>query len=213
MKSAWRTSSSSVVDELHAELAGPIRADERVVREELHAEREGALRHEHADPAEARRSPSVLPLSSTPSQRLRFHCPAFRSASAWGMLRAWASSSAIVCSAAESTFDCGALTTITPRLRRRLDVDVVEADPGPADDDEVAARVEHLGGDLGRAADHERGRAGDRLEELLGRQALADVDLEARGAHRVEAAGRDLLGDEHARGHGSRVSAGPRNPS
>ena len=81
--------------------------------------------------------PSVLPCSSTPAQRERFHCPALRSASACGMLRACASSSAIVCSAAESTFDCGALTTITPRLVAAADVDVVEADAGPADDDEV----------------------------------------------------------------------------
>ena len=41
------------VDELHAELAGPLAADERVVGDELHAERERPLRDEHADAAEA----------------------------------------------------------------------------------------------------------------------------------------------------------------
>ena len=59
--------------------------------------------------------PRVLSASSTPSHRLRSHRPATRAAWAWGTLRAWASSSAIVCSAAETMFDCGALTTITPR--------------------------------------------------------------------------------------------------
>src|SRR4051812_40948953 len=60
-------------------------------------------------------TPSVLPCSSTPSQRVRSHLPAFSAASAWGMLRAWASNSATVCSAADRMLDCGALTTITPR--------------------------------------------------------------------------------------------------
>ncbi len=59
--------------------------------------------------------PSVLPWSSTPSQRLRSHLPPIRAAWAWGMLRAWARSSAMVCSAADRMLDCGALTTVTPR--------------------------------------------------------------------------------------------------
>jgi hypothetical protein len=58
--------------------------------------------------------PSVLPWSSTPSHLDRRQFPAFRSASAWGTLRAWEINSASVCSAAERMFDCGALTTITP---------------------------------------------------------------------------------------------------
>ena len=59
--------------------------------------------------------PSVLSASSTPSQRLRSQRPATSAAWAWGTLRAWASSSAMVCSAAETMLLCGALTTITPR--------------------------------------------------------------------------------------------------
>ena len=59
--------------------------------------------------------PSVLSASSTPSHLLRSQRPSTRAACACGTLRAWASSSAIVCSAAETTFDSGALTTITPR--------------------------------------------------------------------------------------------------
>ena len=79
--------------------------------------------------------PSVLSASSTPSHRLRSQRPATSAAWAWGTLRAWASSSAIVCSAAERMLDCGAFTTITPRRGGGFDVDVVEPDAGPADDD------------------------------------------------------------------------------
>ena len=60
-------------------------------------------------------TPSTLPCSSTPSQRERSHFPATRAAWAWGMLRAIESSRATACSAADSTFDVGAFTTMTPR--------------------------------------------------------------------------------------------------
>ena len=60
--------------------------------------------------------PNVLSASSTPSQRLRSQRPSTSAAWAWGTLRAWASSSAIVCSAADTMLLCGALTTITPRV-------------------------------------------------------------------------------------------------
>ena len=59
--------------------------------------------------------PRVLSASSTPVHCLRSHRPAFSAALATGMLRAWASSMAMVCSAVESVLDCGAFTTITPR--------------------------------------------------------------------------------------------------
>ena len=59
--------------------------------------------------------PSVLPSSSTPSHCERSHRPSFSAAWAWGTLRACARTSAIVCSAAETMFDWGALTTMTPR--------------------------------------------------------------------------------------------------
>ena len=73
--------------------------------------------------------------------------------------------------------------------------------PARPDHDEVAARGHDLGGDPRRAADHEGRGALDRLDELLGRQPFTDVDLEARGAQGVEAAGGDLFGDEDAGRH------------
>ena len=66
-------------------------------------------------PGPGRPRPRVLPCSSTPSHLDRSHLPATRAAWAWGMLRAWASSRAMACSAADRMFDWGALTTMTPR--------------------------------------------------------------------------------------------------
>ena len=62
------------------------------------------------------RIPSVFSYSSTPENFERSHAPPVSEACACGTLRASASSSAIVCSAAVITFDCGALATMIPRL-------------------------------------------------------------------------------------------------
>ncbi len=60
------------------------------------------------------RIPSVLPYSSTPWNDARSHTPDRSEASAAGIRLAWASSSAMVCSAAEIVLASGVLTTITP---------------------------------------------------------------------------------------------------
>ena len=62
------------------------------------------------------RIPSVFSYSSTPENRERSQAPPVNDACACGMLRASASSSAIVCSAAVMTLDSGALATTMPRL-------------------------------------------------------------------------------------------------
>ena len=56
--------------------------------------------------------PSVLPLSSTPSNSFLTHCPCFIVASACGISRARASRSPNVSSATASEVDIGALTTL-----------------------------------------------------------------------------------------------------
>ena len=62
------------------------------------------------------RIPSVFSHSSMPLNLERSHFPLVSDACACGMLRASASSSAIVCSAAVITLDSGALATTMPRL-------------------------------------------------------------------------------------------------
>ena len=62
------------------------------------------------------RMPSVLSMSSMPLKFLRSQRPSASAPAACGMWRASASSSASVCSAAVTTFERGALTTMIPRL-------------------------------------------------------------------------------------------------
>ena len=127
--------------------------------------------------------PSVLSASSTPSHRdaLPAARPS-RAAWAWGTLRAWASSSAMVCSAAEMMFDCGALTTMTPRrvaaststLSRPMPARPTTTRSAPAASTSavtwVAERMMRASAPLTASS------------SSLGGQAEADVDLVAGGA-------------------------------
>ena len=81
------------------------------------------------------------------------------------------------------------------------DVDVVEADTGATDHDEIVGRGEELGGDLGRAADHQCVRTLDRREQLFRREADLHVDVEPGVAHRVEPTVGERFGDKDAGCH------------
>ena len=186
------------LEELDAHVRGALRGDERVVGDEAHAERERRAVRRARRRGRDRSTPSVLPESSTPSNFARSHLPEVSDAWACGRLRAWASSSAIACSAADRMLDCGALTTMTPALGRGLDIHVVEADPRAADHHEVAAGGEDLGGDLGRGADDQRCRADDGGRELLMAEPEPLIDLMARGAQRVDPRRGDLLGHQYS---------------
>ena len=197
-KSQIATSSSIGRHELHAELAGAIGAHERVVRDEPHAERVRTLRDEHADAAEADDAERLavqldaFPLRAVPRGR-----PS-RSAFACGTLRACASSSASVCSAAERMFDCGAFTTITPRrvasatstLSRPMPARPTTTRSVPA---ASTSAVTWVALRITSAA-----TPGIAAQQLLGREAGLDVDVEAGGAHRVEPALGEGFGDENA---------------
>ena len=119
---------------------------ERVVGDDAHAERAGPLGHELADAAEADDAEHLvgqldaLPLRALPPARRRARVGLGDVAGLREQQRHR------VLGGREDV-----------RLRRvddhhapaggRLDVDVVEPDAGPADDDEVGAGLEHLGGD------------------------------------------------------------------
>ncbi len=82
-------------------------------------------------------------------------------------------------------------------LGGRGDVHVVEPDAGPADDDQIGAGGQHLGGDGGRRTDDERLRAGHRGNQLFRRETQPDVHLVARLLQAVEPGWRQLFGHEH----------------
>ena len=106
--------------------------------------------------------PSVLSASSTPSHRLRSHRPAIergmglRNVAGLGQQQRHR-----VLGRRDDVRLRGVDHHHAPR-RRRLDVDVVETDPGAADDDEVGAGRQHLVGHLRGRADDQRLAAGDR---------------------------------------------------
>ena len=67
--------------------------------------------------------------------------------------------------------------------------------PGAPDDDEILRGLERRRVDLGRRANDESVRAGDRLKQLLRRQSQLDVDLVAGVAKLLETRLSNLLGD------------------
>ena len=152
-------------------------------------------------------TPSVLSASSTPSQRLRSQRPATSAAWACGTLRAEASSSAIVCSAAEMMLLCGALTTITPRrvaaststLSRPMPArpTTIRSDPA-ASTSSVTLVAERMIRAL---------RADDHLEQIVGGQVEPDVDVVPGGTEAVEASVGDFFGDQDASHRSSCLSS------
>ena len=89
--------------------------------------------------------------------------------------------------------------------RRRVEIDVVDADAGPPDDDQARPGGDQLGVDLDLAADDERVVVGQDRAELVARQARTLVDLVV-GAEELDALLGDRLGDEDP----SRAGAGSR---
>ena len=139
--------------------------------------------------------PRVLPRSSMPVNALRFHSPRRTDASAAAILRASASIRAMVCSAAAIVLPVGALTTVMPGVRGRVEVDVVDADAGPPDDDQARAGRDHRRVDLDLAAHEERVVLGEDGPVLLRREADPLVDL-VMAAEELDARGGERLGDE-----------------
>ena len=183
------------VDELDAVVGGLVRGDERV-------DRRGPA---SPSPAPARAMawpilpspmiPSVRPRSSRPVNAERFHSPRRTDASAAAIRRASPYSSASVCSAAAMVLPVGALTTVMPGPRRSIEVDVVHADAGPADDHETGARGDELGVDLDLASDDERVVLGQDRAQLVVREARPLVDV-MLGPEELDALGGDGFGDQ-----------------
>ena len=92
--------------------------------------------------------------------------------------------------------DVGALTTITPDMRRGAHVDVVETDAGAGDHPQPLGGGERLGVDLGRRAHQDRVDVDDGLEQRGAVGAVAVADLEV-GAERLDGGRAQLLGDQH----------------
>ena len=80
-----------------------------------------------------------------------------------------------------------------------LEVDVVEADPGAADDHQAVGGGEQFGVDRGRRADDQRLGTGDLAEQFGARQLAPHVDGVAGRAETLQPALGDLFGDEDAR--------------
>ena len=152
---------------LDAQLAIALGADVGVESDHLHPEPSRPLRDQLADPAEAEDARASSRDSSTPENFDRSHLPPVSEAWACGMLRASASSRAIVCSAAVITFDWGALATTMPRLVAAATSTLSTPTPARPTARRRVARGEQVGVELGRRADQDPLVVADPLGQLV----------------------------------------------
>ena len=141
--------------------------------------------------------PSVFSCSSTPLNFARSHAPPISEACAWGTLRARANSSAIVCSAAVITFDCGAFATTTPRRVAASTSTLSTPTPGAGDDAKPVRLGQQVGVDLGGRADQDAVVVGDATLEFGAVPARPQLDLEPRRPQQLDPGLADLLRDQH----------------
>ena len=172
--SAWRVDLLERAGRFDAELAEPIRGDERVVRDDAHPEPERAMRDLAADPSEsehAERLPGELdsrearpiPRSGRErSVRLR-DVPGEREEERDRMLGGGVDGR------------LGGVRDDDPAAGRRLDVDVVDADACPSDHLEAICALDERRVDRRRRADDDRVEVADDRGEIRLR-VLDDVE-------------------------------------
>ena len=187
--------------ELHAELARPIGAHERVVRDEPHAERVRALRDEHTDATEADDAERLavqldaFPLRPVPLPRLQIgvrlrHVARLREQQRDRVL------------GRRQDVRLRRVHHHHAAARRLGDVDVVEADAGPADDDQLARPRRALRrSPAWRYGSRAPARPTTAASSSFGREPELHVDVETGRAHRVEATIGKGFGDENTRRH------------
>ena len=129
------------------------------------------------DPAPLRALPAALDSSA---------------ACACGMLRASATSRPIVCSAAETMFDSGAFATTIPRRVAASTSTLSTPTPARPITFRFVGRLDQVGGQLRRRADHDRVVAADDLLEGVS----ASTSTSNFAAQQLDARLGDLLADE-----------------
>ena len=180
---------------LDAELAEALVGDERVVGDDAHAEADGPPRDLLPDPAEAEHAERLS---------LELHPAPFRALPAALLergvrLRDVAREGDQEPDGLLGRRDDGRLGRVRnddPVPRRGFDVDVVDADPGPADHLEARRQLDQIRGQLRRGANHDRVVAADDLGD---RRLSVLVHLEL-GAEQLDARLRDRLPHEHPHG-------------
>ena len=155
------------VDELDVDLAGPLGRDERVEGDEPHAEGEGPLRDELADAAEADDAERlVAQLDAGPPRALP---PALDQCRVGlGDVAGLGEQQRHRVLRGRQHVRLGRVDHHHAALGGRGDVDVVEPDAGAADDDQLGAGFEDLGGDLVEDRMISALAVATRSEELVG---------------------------------------------
>ena len=141
------------------------------------------------------RTPSVLSASSIPPQRERSQAALFQRGMGLRDVAREGDQQADRLLRGRDDGRVGRVRDDDPAVGRRIDVDVVDPDAGPADHLQPAGALDQVGGQLGRRADDDRVVVADRLREI---GVAVDVDVEVL-AEELDARLGDRLADEDPR--------------
>jgi len=183
------------IHELHAHVPGPVRRDKGVVGDQAHAEGHRPLSHQGPYPAEADDTEGLaveldsFPLGPLPLSRHQRRVglgdvAGLGQQQGHGLLGRRQDVRLGCVDDHHATFGGGG------------HVDVVEADAGPPDDDQVAPGGKDLGGHGGGRPDDQGVRPDDGFDQLFGSQSELDVHLVAGLGHEVQTRLGQLFGDE-----------------
>ena len=194
-------------DQLDAQARGDLVGDEGVVGDHLHAQPEGPLGDDGADVAEADDAEHLVAhLGAEPLLPL----PAPRAHAGRG-LRDVARQGEQQRDRVLGGGDVGSAGRVHDHdalLGGGIDVDVVDADARPADHAQRVRPREHVGGDLGAAADDEGVEAAHRVPQLRRRETGARLDLELRLlAEPRQPLGAERVGQQDPVGHQPRAGS------
>ena len=213
-KSAAARTSSTRLGPLDAELAEPLLRDERVVRDDAHLEPERAARDLLADAPEAEDAERLARELEAAVARALPAALLERRVGLRDVPREREQEADRVLGGGDDR-RLGRVRDDDPAARRRLDVDVVDADPRAADHLQPVGLLDQRRVELRRGADDDRVVVADRLGEVAVR---VHVDVEAL-AKQLEPGLGDRLADEDSQAgwcsyvSSARVTATPRSMS
>ena len=184
-----------VVVKRHAQLLGALGAAVRVVAHQVHAECTGALGNQATDAAQAEDGQRLL-IQLAAAELAAGPLPRMHACVGLGGVARAGKHEAHGLLGGRDDIGSGGVAHDDTGLGRSLDIDVVHAHAGTADDAQLRSRGDDLARDVRGGAHHKRIVVGDGLDKLIRGHLQLDIDLQALFRKAVQTGLRQLLGNQ-----------------
>ena len=184
-----------VVVERHAQLLGALGAAVGIIAHQVHAEGAGALGHQTADAAQTEDGKRLL-IQFAAAELAAGPLPSMHAGVGLGGVARAGEHEAHGLLSGRNDIGSGGIAHDDTGFGRSLDIDVVHAHAGTADDAQLRSRGDDLARDVRGGAHHKRIIVGDGLDKLIRRHLQLDIDLQALFRKAVQTGLRQLLGNQ-----------------